>query len=101
MNLSVIVPAYNAKATLPALLDSLSVQSYNDYEVVVVDDFSRDRTPRIARDHQCKLITLSENHGPAYCRNIGIKNALGEILVFTDSDCIADYHKQPAKFLCI
>ena len=87
MNLSVIVPAYNAEATLPALLDSLSTQSYKDYEVVVIDDFSCDRTSRIASDHQCKLITLSENHGPAYCRNIGVKNASGEILAFTDSDC--------------
>lgn len=91
MKLSVIVPAYNAEATLPALLDSLSTQSYKDYEIVVVDDFSRDRTPRIARDYQCRLIALSENHGPAYCRNIGVKNASGEILVFTDSDCIVDY----------
>ena len=92
MNFSVIVPAYNAEATLPALLNSLSNQSYKDYEIVVVDDFSRDRTPRITRDYQCKLIILSKNHGPAYCRNIGVKNASGEILVFTDSDCIADYH---------
>ena len=92
MNLSVIVPAYNAEATLPALLDSLSAQSYKDYEVVVIDDFSRDRTPRIAKDHQCKLIALSKNHGPAYCRNIGVKYASGEILVFTDSDCIVDNH---------
>ena len=90
MNLSVIVPAYNAEATLPALLDSLSAQSYKDYEIVVVDDSSGDRTPGIARDYQCKLIALSENHGPAYCRNIGVKNASGEILVFTDSDCLVD-----------
>ena len=92
MNFSVIVPAYNAEAILPALLDSLSTQSYKDYEVIVVDDFSCDKTSLIARDHQCKLITLSENHGPAYCRNIGVKNALGEILVFTDSDCLVDNH---------
>ena len=92
MNLSVIVPVYNAEATLPALFDSLSAQSYKDYEIVVIDDFSHDRTSLIARGHQCKLIALSKNHGPAYCRNIGVKNASGEILVFTDSDCIADYH---------
>ena len=92
MNLSVIVPAYNAEATLTALLNSLSAQSYKDYEVVVIDDFSRDRTSRIAMDHQCKLIALSKNHGPAYCRNIGVKNASGEILVFTDSDCLVDNH---------
>ncbi len=90
MNFSVIVPAYNAEATLPALLDSLSNQSYNDFEVIVIDDSSVDKTPQIARSYPYKLITLPENHGPAYCRNIGVKNARGEILVFTDSDCRVD-----------
>ena len=90
MNFSVIVPAYNAEATLPALLDSLSNQSYDDFEVIVIDDSSRDKTPQVARSYPCKLITLPENHGPAYCRNIGVKNARGEILVFTDSDCRVD-----------
>lgn len=89
---SVIIPAYNAESTLSALLDSLSSQSYKDFEVVVIDDFSRDRTPQIARTYKCKFITLSENHGPAYCRNIGAQNAQGEILVFTDSDCRVDHN---------
>lgn len=92
MKFSVIIPAYNAEATLPALLDSLSSQSYKDFEVVVIDDFSRDRTPQIARTYKCKFITLSENHGPAFCRNIGAQNAQGEILVFTDSDCRVDHN---------
>lgn len=90
MNFSVIVPAYNAEATLPALLDSLSNQNHKDFEVVVIDDASQDRTLQIDRNYQCKFISLSENRGPAYCRNIGAQNALGEILVFTDSDCRVD-----------
>lgn len=90
MNFSVIVPAYNAESTLPALLDSLSNQSHKDFEVIVVDDFSGDRTCQIARSYRCELITLSKNHGPAYCRNAGVKRARGEILVFTDSDCCVD-----------
>ena len=90
MNLSVIVLAYNAEATLPALLDSLSNQSNDEFEVVVIDDASRDRTSQIARSYPCELITLSENRGPAYCRNIGAKKARGEILAFTDSDCRVD-----------
>ncbi len=90
MNLSVIVPAYNAEATLPALLDSLSNQSYDEFEVVVIDDASRDQTNRIAWSYPCELITLSENRGPAYARNVGAKKARGEILAFTDSDCRVD-----------
>jgi glycosyltransferase involved in cell wall biosynthesis len=87
MNLSVIVPAYNAEATLPALLDSFSNQSNNEFEVVVIDDASHDRTSQVARSYPCEVITLSENRGPAYCRNIGAKKARGEVLAFTDSDC--------------
>ena len=90
MNLSVIVPAFNAEITLPALLESLSNQSYRDFEIVVIDDASRDRTSQIARSYKCKFISLSENQGPAFCRNIGAQNAKGRILVFTDSDCRAD-----------
>jgi len=90
MPLTVIVPAYNAQRTLPRLLGSLSNQSYKDFEVVVVDDCSQDRTPQIVQSYPWSLIRLSENHGPAYCRNIGAKNAKGDILVFTDSDCRVD-----------
>ena len=90
MRLSVIVPAYNAKTTLPKLLDSLTNQSCNDFEIIIVDDYSKDNTPQIAQSYPCRLMQLSENRGPAYCRNIGAKNAGGDILVFTDSDCRVD-----------
>ncbi len=87
MMFSVIVAAYNAEATLEALLHSLSNQTHRDYEIIVVDDCSTDKTPHIAQSYRCNLIQLPENHGPAYCRNRGAQNAHGEILVFTDSDC--------------
>lgn len=89
MTLSVIVPAYNTETTLARLLDSMIEQTQKDFEVIIVDDCSRDNTPKIAEFYNCKLIRLTENHGPAYCRNIGAKNANGNILVFTDSDCRA------------
>lgn len=88
MRLSVIVPAYNAEATLQNLLDPLFDQKHGDFEVIVVDDCSRDTTPLIAQSYRCALIRLKENHGPAYCRNLGARNAGGDILVFTDSDCM-------------
>jgi len=87
MKLSVVVPAYNAEKTLPVLLDSLLTQSCRDFEVIVVDDGSRDDTVSIIEKYNCQLIQLKENHGPAYCRNLGAQKAQGEILVFTDSDC--------------
>lgn len=90
MKFSVIVPAYNAETTLPILLDSLLDQRFKDFEVIIVDDCSKDGTPRIAQLYHCNLIQLSEKHGPAYCRNMGAKNARGEVFVFTDSDCRVD-----------
>ena len=87
MRFSVIVPAYNAAKTLPALLASLSLQSFQDFELVLVDDCSRDMTARIAESYPCRLLRMTKNRGPACCRNEGAQAALGEILVFTDSDC--------------
>ena len=90
MNFSVIVSAYNAEATLPALLNSLSNQNYKDFETIVIDDSSKDGTSQIARDYPCKVLTISKNRGPAYCRNVGAYHAQGDILAFTDSDCRVD-----------
>ena len=53
----------------------------------MVDDCSQDNTPHIVRSFPYSLIQLTQNHGPAYCRNVGAKAAQGDILVFTDSDC--------------
>ena len=90
MNVSVVIPAYNSEETLPDLLDSLMNQSYQGFETILVDDSSIDGTSRIARSYPCKILTLSKNRGPAYCRNIGADNARGDILAFTDSDCRVD-----------
>ena len=89
VKISVIVPAYNAAETILTLLSSLSNQSFKDFEVIVIDDCSQDNTPHIVQSFPYSLIQLSENHGPAYCRNAGAGAAKGEILVFTDSDCLA------------
>lgn len=89
MTLSVIVPAYNAEKTLPGLLDSLSEQDFRDFEVIVVDDCSQDRTARIVNGYApFNLVKLEENRGPAHCRNVGAGRAQGSVLVFTDSDCV-------------
>ncbi|MBF0398393.1 MAG: glycosyltransferase, partial [Desulfobacterales bacterium] len=55
-------------------------------------DCSKDNTLKIASDYPCKLISLKNNHGPAFCRNIGVKKSSGDILVFTDSDCILEHN---------
>lgn len=87
---SVIVPVRNAESTLRDLLDSLLNQTYKDFEVIVVDDQSIDGTATVARSYDCRLIQLSERHGPAFCRNLAMRYARGAILAFTDSDCRVD-----------
>lgn len=90
---SVIVPAYNAEKTLGECLAALEKQSVprDRYEVIVVDDGSRDNTAAVARSFGVRVLQQS-NQGPAAARNVGAKIAQGEILLFTDSDCIPTYH---------
>jgi lipopolysaccharide/colanic/teichoic acid biosynthesis glycosyltransferase/glycosyltransferase involved in cell wall biosynthesis len=86
--ISVIVPAYNAQDTLDKCLEALQNQSIasDQYEILVVNDGSTDRTPEIASRRGVRLIE-QPNAGPAAARNAGANAASGEILVFTDADC--------------
>jgi glycosyltransferase involved in cell wall biosynthesis len=87
MKVSVIVPTYNSQATIKSCLDSLSNQKFEgEYEIIVVDDASTDATASAVSDYPVEL--LKQDHmGPAAARNLGAKNAGGEILLFTDADC--------------
>jgi GT2 family glycosyltransferase len=86
---SVVVPAYNAEASLGACLESLARVDYPGYEVIVVDDGSTDRTAKIARTAGVKL--LSQPHqGLSAARNAGLAAARGEIVAFIDADAAAD-----------
>ncbi len=88
---SVIVPAYNAAATLDLCLRSLTCQTFcrSAYEIIVVDDGSADNTAAIAENHDVRLVQ-QPNRGPAAARNRGAQEARGEIIVFTDADCEAE-----------
>ena len=87
---SVVVCAYNAERTMQACLASLEVLRYPDYEVIVVNDGSTDRTLEISeRFDDCRIIS-QENRGLSVARNVGAEAATGEIVAYTDSDCVAD-----------
>ncbi len=85
---SVIVPAYNAAATLPACLAALQQQDFphSQYEIIVVDDGSTDATAALAEAAGVRVIR-QPNAGPAAARNAGAAAACGELLLFTDADC--------------
>ncbi len=87
---SVVVCAYNAERTIDACLASLALLNYPDYEVIVVNDGSRDRTLEIAESYPYCRIISQPNKGLSVARNIGSEAATGEIVAYTDSDCVAD-----------
>ncbi len=91
--LSVIIPAYNALATLGKLLGSLSGSSYKNFEVIIGDDASHEQlTVRKLQGTRPRfplsVTRLTHNRGPAAARNAAVKRARGEILVFLDADVI-------------
>jgi len=99
---SVVVCAYNAESTIAACLDSLQQLRYPAYEVVVIDDGSTDRTGWIADQYEGVHVVHQENQGLSAARNVGIAASRGEIIAFTDSDCVAEpdwLHYLVATFL--
>ena len=86
-----IVPVYNGAATLAGCLDAIYASRYPDFEVVVVDDGSKDATRQVASRYPCRVLALPQNRGAAQAKNEGAQVATGEFLFFTD----ADVHIQP------
>jgi glycosyltransferase involved in cell wall biosynthesis len=84
---SVIVPAFNEEKFLGNCLLSLKEQDFKDFEIIVVDNNSTDKTREIAKKFGAILVS-EKNQGVAFARNKGVKIAKGEILVFTDADTI-------------
>ncbi len=90
-----IVAIYNAQGTLEECLDSLLALDYpsDRLELLCVDNASTDRTPRILAGYGERVRVLHENkRGPAAARNRGLRHAGGEVVAFTDSDCVVDRH---------
>ena len=88
---SVIIPTYNRETTILKAVKSVLDQTYQDIEVIIVDDGSTDKTKEIIgdiRDKRVKYIRLADNAGACKARNIGIDMAKGDYIAFQDSDDI-------------
>ncbi len=89
LDIAVVVPAYNAAATLPDTLAALARQTYDAgrVNVVVVDDGSTDDTAAVAARFGATVVR-QKNQGPAAARNAGVAASAGDLVVFTDADCV-------------
>ena len=91
---SVIIPLYNREKTIKRAVDSILSQTFQDFEIIIVDDASTDKSPEIVKNIQLddsRIIYLRNEVNKERCttRNIGIQIAKGRYLCFLDSD---DYH---------
>ncbi len=86
--ISVIIPNHNGSATIAKCLEAALASRYEKFEVVVVDDCSEDNSDEIINQFPCKLIRLDKPSGASKARNIGALNSRGDILFFTDADCL-------------
>ncbi|HOO26675.1 MAG TPA: glycosyltransferase family 2 protein [Clostridiales bacterium] len=104
--LSIIVPVYNVEAYLPACLDSLLNQDFENFEIILVNDGSTDSSGKIceeyAKKHKNVRLINQENRGLSAARNAGLDEALGACLAFVDSDDFVSpaMYKDLYKTLC-
>ena len=91
--ISVIIPTYNRGYSIIESLNSVLRQTYNNLEIIIIDDCSTDNTESLIiklDDSRIKYIKLKENKGANFARNVGIKMASGKYITFQDSDDL--YH---------
>ncbi len=91
MKLSIVIPVYQVADSLPRCLDSISSQSFRDWQAILVDDASKDGSSAICdryvkRDHRFQVVHLKRNGGLSVARNVGIEKARGQYITFVDSD---------------
>ncbi len=88
MKVSIIIPAYNEESYIGGLLSALTHTDYPDYEIIVVDNSSTDKTADIARSFPQVKVVSETRRGTQAARERGRKEATGEILACLDADCV-------------
>lgn len=90
---SFIIPAYNVEKYIEQTINSIILQDFNDYEIIIVDDCSTDNTYNICTKYLNKKIKVYKNSshkGVSYARNLAIEKSKGEYLIFVDGDDFVD-----------
>lgn len=89
---SIIIPAYNAENEIERAVNSIKIQTFKDYEIIVVDDCSKDHTFQVASELENVIVKqTSHNAKDGGARNLGMEYATGEYIIFLDSDdCLAN-----------
>ena len=90
---SIIIPVYNSQKYLRICINSVLKQNFKNYEILIIDDFSKDKSKNICNDFKkispkIKIIENKKNLGVSLSRNKGIKNSNGKYIIFLDSDDI-------------
>lgn len=96
---SVVIPTYNREKTIKRSVDSVLNQTYDNIEVIVVDDCSTDKTYEVIKQYNDKRVRyykLEKNSGACVARNFGIKQAKGKYIAFQDSD--DEWYKNKIEF---
>ena len=88
--ISVIVPVYNSEKYLSVCMDSILGQTYQQLQIIAIDDGSKDKSLQILNDYAKRdgriLVVHQENKGVGAARNVGIEHATGDWIIFIDSD---------------
>ena len=102
--ITVAMPAYNAASHLLEAIESILAQSFEDFELLVVDDGSTDNTLALAKsfdDKRIRVELLPSNKGRATARNMALGRARGRYLAWMDADDIAMPHRLEAQYACL
>jgi len=102
VKVSIIIPVYNGERYVSEAIDSVLNQTYKDFEIIVIDDGSKDNTPNILEKYGSKIKWKSqENKGQASAINEGINMAKGKYIAYLDADdvCLPERFENQVKYL--
>ena len=96
--ISIVIPVYNSEKYIEETIQCMLAQTCPDWEIIFVDDCSKDRSVQIIESHQARdsrmhLYRNKQNMGPAFTRNQGIAKACGRYLAYMDADDLCDRDK--------